>query len=152
MSNDFIKLRCTNCLTLNRVEASRLDHEPRCGNCKTVLTVPRQPVFARQDAFDRDVSYWPETLVVTFTSNSCIYCRISDPLMSELMVKHPGKLKVMKVDFDHDALLVERFKVTKTPSYLVYKAGEFVIRMDGPFREKAELGQWIENLISYTSY
>jgi len=152
MPENGIKIRCSNCLVLNRVEESKLDSSPRCGSCKAELTVPRQPAYARQDTFDREVSYWPETLLVMFTSNACVYCRIAEPAISDLATRRAGRLKVLKVHVDGDKFFTEKFKVAKTPTFLVYKAGEFVIRMDGPLREKAELVQWVENLINYTSY
>lgn len=139
-----------NCLVLNRVQQEKLNSGPRCGSCKSVLTVPQQPAYARKDSFDREVAYWPETLLVMFTSNSCVYCRISEPLVNDLAAKHAGRLKVLKVDTDEDKFFAERFKVTKTPTLLVYKAGQFVLRMDGPMKERSELVQWIENMISYS--
>jgi len=152
MSERAIKIRCSNCLVLNRVEEPKLGSSPRCGSCKTELTVPRQPAYARQDTFDREVSYWPETLLVMFTSNASVYCRIAEPLISDLAARRAGKLKVLKVDVDDDSYFKERFKVTETPAFLVFKAGEFVIRMDGLMKDKSELVQWVENLINYTSY
>ncbi len=152
MSENAVKVRCMNCLVLNRLPAGKLRENPRCGSCKNVLTVPNQPAYARKDSFDRDVSYWPETLLVMFTSVSAVYCRIAEPLVNDLAAKHAGRLKVLKVDADEDAYFTQRYKVTQTPTFLVFKAGEFVIRLDGPLKEKAELVQWIENLINYTSY
>lgn len=152
MTDGLLTIRCIQCLTLNRVPRSKLAAGPRCGSCRAVLSAPSAPAFARADTIDREISYWPETLLLVFTSMSCVYCKISDPVVAELASAHTGRLKVLKIDADSDTYLTGRFKVTKTPSYLVYKNGAFVIRMDGPFKEKSELARWIENLISYTSY
>src|SRR5512134_3721705 len=93
-----ITVRCGNCLMLNRVPEERIGNTLRCGNCKNVIEVPTRPVQAKAASFDRDVAYWPETLLVMFWSHSCLYCKIYDPLMQELMTKHPGKLRVLKID------------------------------------------------------
>ena len=79
-----ITVRCGNCLTLNRVPQDRIGSGPRCGSCKSVIEVPRQPVPGRAESFDRDVAYWPETLLVMFWSPWCLYCKIYDPLVAEL--------------------------------------------------------------------
>jgi thioredoxin 2 len=137
---------------LNRVPQERLESGPRCGSCKTVLEVPRQPLPATAGSFDREVAYWPETLLIFFWSSWCLYCKIYDPLITELVARKPGKLKVLKVDIDAETSLVQQFTVTKTPTFLVYKNGVFAVRMDGAPKDKSEFLNWVENLLTYTSY
>jgi thioredoxin 2 len=145
-------IRCYNCLMLNRVPQEKLFTKPACGNCKTVLEFPQQPVWAKLDSFDRSIAHWPETLVVVFTAPMCVYCKIVDPVMHELARKKAGQLKVMKVDTESDAPLTERFKVEKTPTFIVYKNGAKVLRVDGAPKEKTDLAKWVENIIDFTSY
>ena len=147
-----ITVRCGNCLTLNRVPQDRLSIGPKCGSCKGVLAVPHQPVNAKKDNFDRDVAYWPETLLVMFWSPWCLYCKIYDPLVHDLARDKAGTLKVMKVDTESQPGLAQKLSVTKTPTFLVYKNGVFAVRMDGAPKEKSEFQIWIENLLNYTSY
>lgn len=145
-------IRCANCLGLNRVPQEKLGSGPRCGSCKTVLEVPRQPLPATAASFDREVAYWPETLLIFFWSSWCLYCKIYEPLVAELIAKKPGKLKVLKVDIEAETYLTQRFTVAKTPTFLVYKNGVFAVRMDGAPKDKSEFLTWIENLLNYTSY
>jgi len=152
MSEPSVYVRCSNCLMVNRVPLEKLGGKPACGNCKTVLDVPHEPLWARDDSFDREVAYWPETLLVVFTSSACLYCRISDPVVNELARQRAGKLKVMKVDIDTDEYLKQRFKITQTPTFIVYRNGVEVIRVDGAPKEKTDLQQWVDNLINFTSY
>jgi thioredoxin 2 len=145
-------IRCTNCLSLNRVPQEKFESGPRCGSCKNILEVPRQPLSATAASFDRDVAYWPETLLIFFWSSWCLYCKIYEPLVTELLARKSGKLKVLKVDIETEAYLAQRFTVTKTPTFLVYKNGVFAVRMDGAPKDKSEFLNWIENLLNYTSY
>jgi thioredoxin 2 len=147
-----ITVRCGNCLTLNRVPQDRIGSGPRCGSCKNVLEVPRQPVQGKSESFERDVAYWPETLLVMFWSHGCLYCKIYDPLAAELAAQKAGQLKVLKIDIEAEAYLAQRLQITKTPTFLVYKNGVFAVRMDGAPKEKGEFLTWIENLLKYTSY
>jgi thioredoxin-like negative regulator of GroEL len=48
--------------------------------------------------------------------------------------------------------VAQRFKIEKTPTFIVYKNGVKVIRVDGAPKEKADLAKWVENLINFTSY
>jgi thioredoxin 2 len=147
-----ITVRCGNCLTLNRVPQDRLGSGPRCGSCKSVIEVPRQLVQGKAANFDRDVSYWPETLLVMFWSPWCLYCKIYEPLVAELAREKAGLLKVLKIDTEAEAYLAKRLTVEKTPTFLVYKNGVFAVRMDGAPKEKSEFQSWIDNLLNYTSY
>jgi thioredoxin 2 len=152
MSDTSVIVRCKNCLMLNRVLQSRLGSKPVCGSCKSVIEVPLAPVWAKAESFDREISYWPETLLVVFTAAMCLHCKIIDPLMKDLALKRAGKLKVMKVDVETDEYLAQRFKVTKTPTFVVYKNAVEVIRVDGAPKDKTDLVTWIDNLMGFTSY
>jgi len=145
-------IRCYNCLMLNRVPQDKLATNPLCGNCKTVLEFPHRPVEAKIDSFDRAIAHWPETLLVVFTAPMCVYCKIIEPMMHDLAQKRAGQLKVMKVDSESDMLLTERFQVKKTPTFIVYKNGAKVLRIDGAPKEKTDLIKWVENIINFTSY
>ncbi len=145
-------VRCSNCLALNRVPQAKLLSKPVCGKCKTVLDVPQRPVWAKSGSFDFTVANWPETLLVEFTAPMCLYCKIFEPVVTDLALQKAGKLKVMKVDCDADALLAKRFKIEKTPTFIVYRNGVELIRVDGPPKDKTDLVKWIDNLINYTSY
>lgn len=145
-------IRCYNCLMLNRVPQDKLLTKPTCGNCKTVLEFPNKPVWAKSDSFDRSVAHWPETLVVVFTAPMCVYCRIVDPVIFDLARKRAGQLKIMKVDTELDAQLKDRFNVEKTPTFIVYKNGAKILRVDGAPKEKTDITKWVENIIDFTSY
>jgi len=134
------------------VPQEKLFTKPTCGNCKTVLEFPQQPVWARTDSFDRSITHWPETLLVVFTAPMCVYCKITDPIIQKLAREKAGRLKVLKVDAESDAQLTLRFKVEKTPTFIVYKNGMEVLRVDGAPKDKTDLVTWVENLINFSSY
>jgi len=142
-------LRCGECLTLNRVPRERLMGGPKCGKCKVPLEVPTEPSWVRADAFDRTVANWPETLLVVFIAPMCVHCKIYEPLLNDLSRERAGILRVLKVDTETDPSLAQRFKVERTPTFVVYKDGEELIRVDGPPKEKTELRKWIDNLTGH---
>jgi len=147
-----ILIRCYNCLMLNRVQQDKLFTKPVCGNCKTILEFPQEPVWAKIDSYDRLVAHWPETLLVVFTSHLCVYCKIVDPILQDLSWKKAGQLKVMKIDTEANFHLTERFKIEKTPTFIVYKNGEKILRVDGAPKDKTDIFKWIGNIIDFTSY
>ena len=116
------------------------------------IEFPQQPVWAKSESYDRAIAHWPETLLVVFTDPVCLYCRIVEPVVADLARGKAGKLKVMKVDTESETDLAQRFKIEKTPTFIVYKNGGEVIRVDGAPKDKTDLVTWIENLITFTSY
>lgn len=145
-------IRCYNCLTLNRVPHDKLLRNPVCGNCKTVLEFPLQPLWAKSESFDRTIAYWPETVLVVFTAPLCINCKIVDPVLSELAREKAAKLKIMKVDIESEQYLERRFKIEKTPTFIIFKNGAEIIRVDGAPKDKNDLSKWIDNLIDHNYY
>ena len=145
-------LRCGECLTLNRVPRERLLGGPKCGKCKVPLDVPTEPQWIRADSYERSVANWPETLLVVFIAPMCVQCKIYEPVLNELARERAGMLKVLKVDLETDPYLGQRFKVEKTPTFLFYKNGADVLRVDGPPKAKTDLVTWINNITGYTSY
>jgi thioredoxin 2 len=145
-------IRCYNCLTLNRVPQDKLLHNPVCGNCKTVLEFPLQPLWAKSESFDRTIAYWPETVLVVFIAPLCINCKIVDPVLSELAREKAAKLKIMKVDIESEQYLERRFKIEKTPTFIIFKNGAEILRVDGAPKEKNDLFKWIDNLIDHNYY
>jgi thioredoxin 2 len=147
MSDASALIRCTSCLTLNRIPDSKIGSRISCGNCKETLDIPRKPAYVKSDNYDRAVAHWAETLLVEFTAPFCVYCRIFDPVMKSLAEERAGRLKVMQVDIESDTYLAQRFKITKTPTFIVYRNGTELLRVDGPPRDKTDLVKWIDNLI-----
>jgi thioredoxin 2 len=152
MSDPRLFVRCMNCLILNRVPQDKVASGPICGSCKSVLKVPREVSFTSREKIDREIAYWPETLLLAFTASACVYCRIYEPALAQLALKHTGRLKVLKVDTDTETFLLQRFKVEKTPTYIVYKSGKQVLRMDGAFKDRSAFVAWVDNLIGYQSF
>ena len=58
----------------------------------------------------------------------------------------------MKVDIEANAYLAQRYKITQTPTFLIYRNAVEVLRVDGAPKEKTDLVKWVENLIGFSSY
>jgi thioredoxin 2 len=145
-------IRCETCRQLNRVPLEKIAGKPICGTCKSVLDIPREPVWVKKGTFDRMVTNWPETLLIEFTAPASVFCKIVDPIVNKLAQEKAGKLKVMKIDIESDVYLAERFKIDKTPTFIVFKNGAEIIRVDGAPKEKTDLIKWIENIINLKSF
>ncbi len=144
MQSDSVLIRCTSCGTLNRVPADKLKSRPVCGQCKTSLEFPTSPVNVTTAAFDQELNDWPGTVLVEFWAAWCGYCRMVEPVVNDLASWRAGRMKVVKIDVDAESSLARRFSVRATPTFILYRNGTQVARMDGAPKEKIDLVQWVD--------
>lgn len=147
MPRDAVLIRCSSCRTLNNVPLARLNERPLCGRCRNALSFPKTPFNASSATLDKEISDWPEYVLVEFWAKWCGYCRMVEPVVNDIAGWRAGKLKILKVDVDEQHDLARRFTVKATPTFIMYKNGRQVGRLDGAPKEKIELVQWIEGLM-----
>ncbi len=143
-----VLLRCPSCRGLNRVPAEKLKSSPLCGQCKTPLSFPTAPVNASAAAFDREVNDWPEFVLVEFWAKWCGFCRMVEPVINDIASWKAGRLKVVRVDVDAEPALARHFTVKATPTFILYRNGQQLGRIDGAPKEKLELVQWVEQFMN----
>jgi thioredoxin 2 len=147
MPSSSVMVRCASCRTLNRVPADRLANHPVCGACKTALIYPAAPVAATTATFDREVSDWQELLLVEFWSETCGYCRMVEPVVRDLARWKAGRLKVLMVNIQHDLPLAQRYDAMATPTFILFRKGQQLARIDGAPKEKIDLVLWVEQFL-----
>ena len=140
-------LRCGACRTLNRVPFEKRKDRPLCGQCKTALAAPEAPVPATSSSVDKEIFEWPEYVLLEFWAKWCGFCRMVEPVVNDLAAWRSGLLKIVKVDIDAEPALARRFTVRATPTFILFRNGVQVARMDGAPKEKIELVQWIDQLV-----
>ena len=145
---DAVLLRCRSCKTLNRVPADKLAGGPLCGQCKTPLSFPDQPVNATTASFDQAVNEWPEFTLVEFWAKWCGYCRMVEPVVNDLASWKAGRMQVLKVDVDAEPALAQRFHVKATPTIIMYRNGQQLGRIDGAPKEKLDLVRWVDQFLT----
>jgi thioredoxin 2 len=149
MADSSVLIRCGSCRTLNRVPLKKLKSHPVCGQCKTLLEFPREPVNATAATFEREIFDWPEFVLLEFWAKWCGFCRMVEPVVSDIASWNAGLLKVVRVDVDAEPGLARRFMVKATPTFVVYKNGTQIARMDGAPKEKIELVQWVDQILRH---
>ncbi len=147
MPNEPVIIRCKACRTLNRVPAEKLAAQPACGQCRAALDFPRAPVTATAATLDRELSDWPEYALLEFWAKWCGFCRMVEPVVNDIASWRAGRLKVIRVDVDAEPDLARRFAVKATPTFVLYRNGTQIARLDGAPKEKLDLVQWIDRFV-----
>ena len=98
-------------------------------------------------AFDRELSEWPETVLVEFRAKWCGYCRMLDPVVRDIAQWRSGRLKVLQVDVDEEHTLARRFSIHATLTFMLFRNRQQLSRMDGATKEKIDLVRWVDSAL-----
>jgi len=119
-------LRCPSCGTRNRV--GPVAHgAPRCAKCKTMLP---WLVDADTASFEAEAAA-SVPVVVDLWAPWCGPCRMIAPVLEDLVARHAGRLKVIKVNVDEEPQLGARFGAQSIPLLVVLRDGREVDRIVG---------------------
>jgi len=128
---------------LNRLPVNKLWDRPVCGKCRKHLEFPTEPVTATGPDIDREINDWPMALLVEFKTAWCGHCRRIEPAVADLAAKSAGFLKVIQIDVDIERDISNRYSIKGTPTFLLYRNGRMLARLDGAPRDQRELENWV---------
>jgi thioredoxin 2 len=100
---------------------------PRCAKCKAMLP---WLVSADTASFDAEATA-SVPVVVDLWAPWCGPCRMIAPVLEDLVARHPGRVKVVKVNVDEEPQLGARFDERSIPLLVVLDGGTEVERIVG---------------------
>ena len=131
-------VRCIFCSTLNRVDLSKVDHHPKCGECGRPILLDR-PLPVTDQEFDQVVADAEVPVVVDFYADWCGPCKMMAPLFDDFAREQRGRALIAKMDTEHSPATPQRFGIRGIPTLIVFKNGKEVARQVGAVQNKARL-------------
>lgn len=125
---------CPFCQTLNRVDLSRVQDRPKCGECGKPILLDR-PVRVSDQDLERVVQDSEVPVVVDFYADWCGPCKMMAPLLDNLAKERSGEVLVTKLDTDRNPTMAVRYGIRGIPTLIVFRNGREVAREVGAFPE-----------------
>ncbi|MCP5361853.1 MAG: thioredoxin [Hyphomicrobiales bacterium] len=96
--------------------------------------------------FKQDVLESDTPVLVDFWAEWCGPCRQLSPLIDELSKEFDGKLKVVKVNIDHNPETPTQYGVRGIPTLIVFKDGKPAATKVGAL-PKSALQEWVNGTL-----
>ena len=96
--------------------------------------------------FDSAVLQSSEPVLVDFWAEWCGPCKMIAPALDELAETYAGKLKIAKVNVDHNRATAMKYHVRSIPMLLLFKDGQVQATQIGAVG-KAQLAQMIDKAL-----
>lgn len=97
--------------------------------------------------FEQDVLKAGAPVLVDFWAEWCGPCRQIAPIVEGLSQDMAGKLKVVKVNIDHNPETPQKYGVRGIPTLIIFKDGKPIATKVGSI-PKSSLYEWVESIIS----
>jgi len=135
---------CPFCETLNRVDLTRIEQHPKCGQCGKPILLDR-PIAISDASFERVTTDTTVPVVVDFYADWCGPCKIMAPLLDDVAHRRAGELLVVKLDTDRNPVTGQRFGIRGIPTLIAFRDGKEVARRVGAV-PPAELEAFLNSL------
>jgi thioredoxin 2 len=127
-----VLVACPTCGKTNRLAYAALGKSGRCGNCKTPLAPPSEPIDAPSSAaFQAALRQSALPIVVDFWAPWCGPCRMVAPELEKVARTAAGEFLVIKVNTEAMPDVGEQFRVRSIPTMAIFRDGHEITRSAG---------------------
>lgn len=141
---DSALIKCNNCGAANRIILKRLEAHPKCGKCKSSISVEKSPIDVTTSSFKNEVLSWPGYVLIDFWSPTCGHCLTLMPVFDDIASERAGALKIVRVNVATEQKIAAQFDIRGVPALFLYKGGKKVNDLSGAL-PKAQLDSWLNS-------
>ncbi len=105
------------------------------------------PIELNRDNYETEVNGSDIPVLVDFWGPRCGPCLALMPSVEAMEKEYKGKLKVTKLNATENRMLCAKLRVMSLPTFLFYKGGTEVKRMNGEEITKDQIKETIDEII-----
>ena len=138
-------ITCSSCGTKNRIPADKQHLGPKCGSCKTAISLAGSAVPVELDdaTLSGFISQASKPVMVDFFSPNCGPCRMLAPIIDSMAKKFYGRIIIAKLDSSRNQTSAAQYRIKGVPTLLFFKKGELTDQVTGALPEQ-ELAKVLE--------
>lgn len=136
---------CSECQSVNRLPADKLDLAPTCGKCRKKIFSGR-PLALTAANFQRYITKNEVPVVVDFWAPWCGPCKMMAPVFAAAAKKLEPRVRLAKVDTEREKGLAGTFAIRSIPTLVIFQGGKEKVRQPGAMQE-ADLIRWVRQHI-----
>jgi thioredoxin 2 len=138
-------IACSSCGTKNRIPADKQHLGPKCGSCKTAISLAGSAVPVELDdaTLSGFISQASKPVMVDLFSPTCGPCRMLAPIIDTMARKFSGRVIIAKLNTSRNHLAATQYRIKGVPTMLFFKNGELVDQVTGALPEQ-ELARLLE--------
>ena len=84
-----------------------------------------------QQSIEQEIKTSRLPVFLEFFADWCGPCHLMKPMLDELEQENPPRVKIMRVDSDHEREIAQAYGVMALPTLLVFKNGQQVEKLVG---------------------
>ena len=102
--------------------------------------------YVTDDTFEAEVLQSQQPVLVDYWAEWCGPCKMIAPILDEVANEYAGKLKVAKVNIDHNQKTPRNYNVRGIPTLMIFKNGNIEATKVGAL-SKSQLAAFIDSAL-----
>ncbi len=94
------------------------------------------PVKVTTETFKKEVLESEKPVIVDFWAQWCRPCLMLAPVLEEIEMDIPDKVKVVKVNVDEEGYLANQYRISSIPTILLFENGKLKNQVIGLMRKE----------------